>query len=254
MVGIAAVTLACLMSINRPPALPRFVQSSGGVVRGANGLYTPTLSGTINPFPDVLQGLDDGKLWGNVQLVNGVLCGTTISPSPPYDDSIMLVPGLWGDNITITATIVRTGNALAATSQEVELLVCGEIGPYWARFYEVQLSVHGSTTYANIVRWNGGGGNVIANYTELALVTGTPVVANGDTFRARKVGNTIFCELDQGSGFSTLTSTDITAAAANPYGPNVYKRGLVGSGYFQQGGSLGNLPDFGLKDLQFSAP
>jgi hypothetical protein len=242
------------VSINRPGGFSRIVQPSGVATRG--GVFTPTLSGSVNPFPGALHGLSDAFNWGDVRLVNDRLHGTTVSGGPPYDDSIMLFPGTWGDDVRITATLYRTGDASAASSQEVELLLCGEIGPFWAAFYECMISVHASNIYADIIRWNGGGGSVIANYTFLKHQTaGVPAVANGNVFRAEKVGNIITTYLDSGAGFVQMATADITTdpAEANAYGKSVYTRGMPGIGFFQRGGTSANLLDFGATNLQISA-
>lgn len=220
---------------------------------------TPDLSGSnANPYTigSPKHGLTNGVNWGDVRLVSNRLHGTTVSGGPPYDDSVMVFPGTWGDTITITCTIYRTGDNLAASSQEVELLLCGEIGPNWAAFYECMISVHGSSLYADIIRWNGGGGNVIANYTFLKHQTaGVPVVANGNIFKAEKIGNTITTYLDSGSGFVQMATADIRTdpAAQNPYGPSIYTRGYPGIGFFQRGGASSNLLDFGATNLTISS-
>jgi hypothetical protein len=88
--------------MNRPGALERLVLPTGCARRGASGTYSPDLSGAdANPFmgSGALHGLDDGKNWGNVQLVSHRLHGTVVSAASgaPYDDSIVLFPGTYGD-------------------------------------------------------------------------------------------------------------------------------------------------------------
>lgn len=239
------------MGINRPGGFTRYVLPSGVASRGTSGLFTPDLSGgDVNPYPG-LNGLADGKLWNDVRLVSNRLHNTAISGGPPYDDGIVLWPGSYGDNVTMTATIYRTGTPLPGPpdTQEVELLICGSIGPYHASFYECQYGV-GGNPYANIVRWNGGGGTAIGQFTEFGLQTGTPAAQNGDVLKATKVGSVITVYLNNVS----MTSADVSAAGANIYGPATYARGFVGVGFFQRGGTSGNLLEYGLSNITVTAP
>jgi hypothetical protein len=107
-----------------------------------------------------------------------------------------------------------------------------------------------SNPYNDIVRWNGGGGNALVNYTDIHTQLSTPAIANGDEWKVVKVGNTITCYTN---GVQTNTG-DVSSAAANVYGPSIYPRGYVGIGFFQRSGTQGNLLEFGAYNIVITAP
>lgn len=240
------------MSLNRPGSFDRIVLPSGTPTRG--GLYTPTLSGSVNPYQNTIQGLDDCKSWNNVRLVSGVLCPTAISGGPPYDDNIMFWPGCWGYDVEMVGTIYRTstnGDPAGSSSQELEFLMCGNVGPNFVAMYEMMIAVHPTNLYADIVRWNGPQNQFTAleHYT-----AGLSASQNSWQFKAKKVGAILSLELNTGSGFSQIGSAhDTTGDAAHAYGPARYTGGLVGAGMWQRGGTTPLLLDFGWSAVSIQA-
>lgn len=245
--------------MNRPGALDRIVMPSGVSRIGGTGLWTPPLSGADeNPYKYGWQGATDGLLWANVRVVSNRFHGTIINfAASQYDDSVCLFPGVWGDDLTMTGTIYRGPNATAATSQEVEFLMCGCAGPNWWSMYELMVSVHGSSLYSDIVRWNGPTGQ----FDPLQHVTNptAPIIGDGDIFKATKVGpllTTYYARAASPSTFNQMAQVDISTgpgAPANAYGPARYTRGLVGVGFWQRAGSASNLTEFGLYNVQIQA-
>lgn len=239
------------MGVNRPGSLARYLWNTSGGIRGASGSFTPDLTGSSNPYPNTIQGLDDCKINNNVRLVNGVLCGTAISGGPPYDDNVMFWSGTWGVNQTIVATIARSGDGSASSSQECELLFRANPGPSLVSLYEVMISVHPTNLYADIVRWNGAADqfDILRHHT-----AGLSASQNGWQFKGDITGTTARMYLDTGSGFSQLgTDLDLTSAPANPYGPTTYTSGLVGVGFWQRGGTSPLLTEFGWSGLTITA-
>jgi hypothetical protein len=233
---------------------------------GSSGTYTLPLSGADqNPYVlgGAIQGLSDLKSWNNIRLVSNRLHPTAISGGPPYDDCVMGFPGTWGDDVTITATIYRGPNSTAATSQEVELTFCMNIGEYSCAMYECLVSVHGSSLYADIVRWNGPVGTVAGGadnaFTPLDHQTNptVPIIGDGDIFKATKVGTVLtsyYARAATPTSFNQMCQHDTAGDTVSPWGPAKYTRGMVGVGFWQRGGATSNLLEFGLTNVTFTAP
>lgn len=222
-------------------------------MRGGSGLYAPSAAIDQNPYGTGLHGLTDAFDWNNVRTVSNRFHATAINGGPPYDDSIMFFPGTWGDDVEVTATIYRGPNATAATFQEVEVLMCGEIGPHWARFYELMVSVHGTALYSDIARLNG----PISQFDFLEHFTSAPVIGDGDIFKATKVGailSTYYARAATPTSFNLMAQHDTATDAVSAYGPARYLRGFVGIGFWQRGGATSNLLEYGLQNVSIVAP
>jgi hypothetical protein len=221
-----------------------------GVARvGGSGLWTPPPSGDENPYKYGIHGLTDGRAWSDIRVVSDRFHGTIVNfAASNYDDGVVLFPGVWGDNVRITFQIYRGPNATAAISQEVEALFCGCAGPYWWSMYEALVSVHGSSLYADLARWNGPQNQ----FDQLQHVTNptAPIIADGDWFKVEKIGAVVTSYYARAATPTTwvqLCSVTLTSSPpVNPYGPTVYTRGLVGLGIWQRGGSASNLLEFGI--------
>lgn len=247
--------------MNRPGAFDRIVLPSGCAARGAGGVFSLDLTGSNrNPYPNVLQGKSDLLVRQDIQLAGNWLCPTAINGGPPYDDNCMFVPGVWGDDVLMVATLgVAAGQSGTATSQELGCLVCGDCTAGQVRAYEIMIAVHPTNLYADIVRWNGSriadqsdttGFDILQHFT-----AGLSAVQTGWRLKAMKVGNLLSSYLDTGGGFSQLgSSIDITSAPSNPYGPQAFKRGLVGVNAWQRGGVTGDLTKIGISALDITAP
>lgn len=250
--------------MNRPGAFDRIVLPSGSAMRGASGSFTVSVSGADqNPYPNVLQGRTDLRVRQDIQLAGNWLCPTVINGGPPYDDNCMFFPGTWGDDVVIVGTIgIAAGQSGTASSQELGFLVCGDCTAGQVRAYEIMIAVHPTNLYADIVRWNG---SVIADQSGTTgfdilqhTTAGLTASQNGWKFKAMKVGNLLSSYLDTtgtGNSFSQLGSAiDITSAPANPYGPKVFTRGLVGVNAWQRGGINGDLTKIGWASMDVTAP
>lgn len=222
-----------------------------GYARQQGVLYSPVLSGSSSLYiPGNLHGLQDGGDWGNVKLNNGVLCGTTVSPAPPYNDSVTLIRGTSSPNIQLVSTVYRGANSTAANSQECEHLLNGTITSGVASFYESMMAVHGTNIYVDLVRWNG----PLNSFTILRHITaGLSAAQNGWLFKTTKIGPMIRIYIDDGGGFDEITTFDVSTADANPNGATVYTGGLAGIGFYQRGGAAGNLLEFGWSALTITA-
>lgn len=241
--------------MNRPGAFDRIVLPSGSAMRGASGVYSPILSGAdVNPYPGVLQGRTDLQVRQDIQLAGNWLCATAINGGPPYDDNCCFWPGTWGDDVVMVGTIgIAAGQSGTASSQELGFLVCADCTAGQVRAYEIMIAVHPTNLYADIVRWNGSRIADQSNTTGFDILehttAGLTASQNGWRFKAVKAGNLLSSFLDTGSGFSQLGSAfDITSAPANPYGPKVFTRGLVGVNAWQRGGTVGDLTKNGWAD------
>lgn len=237
------------MGNNRPIALGVLSPTCFSQGIGARGgTYSFTPSGTQDRLDGWIHGGVDGLDWGDVKVVSGVMHGNNTSGSPPYSDPTALLPGVWGVNQTVQAT-VKTTNQQGAINQEVECRLRSHISPHICRGYEVlfRCQTNGGGWYGDIVRWNG----PLNDFTALLHATGFSLVDN-DVIKATITGAVIKGFINDVEVMSYDTTSD--TAPSSGAGPARYTSGLPGIGFFQNNGSASLLTDFGLRDVTITAP
>lgn len=206
--------------------------------------YSTSFSATENPISEGgnwLNGAADGTSWGNVKTSSSQAHGTIINGAPPFDDSTAVVSGSWGSNQTVTATVKINGTN-ATTQEEVELRVNTTITASSITGYECDFNVKNGNTYVTIVRWNGALNDFTYCVNGGTCSSGSPTstafnALDGDTISCVSSGGTITLTINGVTRFSTSDAT--------------YSNGGPGVGFWQEGGTTGNLLDFGL--ASFSA-
>jgi hypothetical protein len=181
--------------------------------------YTTTFPLTENPISENnvwINGGVTGLDWRNVRTTPGLAFGTQTG-SAGFDDSIAILPGTWGQDQTVTATVHSVNQQTGSIFEEVELLLHFQINAHSARGYEVNFRcTHDGTQYTQVVRWNG----PLGNFTRLDSRAG-PGISNGDTVKATIVGSLITVYINNVAIFSV---NDTTWTDGNP-----------GMGFFLQG-------------------
>lgn len=207
--------------------------------------YQTNFPATENPISESgrwrnggAQGID----WGNVQTSGGQAHGTVISGAPPFNDSTAVLTGAWGPNQYAKST-VRINSADASSQQEIELRTNTTIIAHSITGYEFDVNVKNGQAYLVIVRWNGPLNNFTFCVNGGGCTSSSPTVVNipainGDVFEANTIGSkhTLYK-----NGVSVFSTTDGT-----------YTGGSPGIGFWQTGGTTGNLLDFGLTNFSAS--
>ena len=199
--------------------------------------YTTNFPLTENPISESGAWINGGTVgldWANVRTTPGKAFGTQVPGTGSYyGDSTAVLAGNWGPDQTLTAGVY---SANLSTNGEVELRLRTTITAHSITGYEVNfLAKNNSSSYTQIVRWNG----PIGNFTVLADVSGSATqIANGATIKATIVGNVITAYVNN---VQVAQSTDSTYATGSP-----------GIGFFLSGGSSSLNADFGLTNFTAS--
>ena len=175
----------------------------------------PTNENPISENGNWLNGsTNSGGRWDNVQTVNGVAQDTAVqstSGNHNYDDALAILTGVWGANQTACGTVyINPGwSGRNSGTHEVEIHLRSALSSGNASGYEINYSVEtDANRYAQIVRWNGPGGN----FTGIASVL-PPVLNNGDVICATIAGTTITATRN---GTAFLTTTDSVFSSGAP--------------------------------------
>ena len=186
--------------------------------------YCTTFSLTEDPISENNAWTNGGAVgldWSNVQTTPGLAFGTQSGPAgPPFNDSIAILNGTWGNDQTVTATVHSINQQTGAIFEEVELLLRFQITAHIARGYEVNFRcTHDGSQYTQVVRWNG----PLNNFTMLdqRVGPGIPGIKDGDSVKATIVGNVITVYIN---GNLIFKVTD-----------NVFTSGNPGMGFYLQG-------------------
>lgn len=204
--------------------------------------YATSFPVTENPISQGscwINGGATGIGWGNVQTSSGQAHGTVISGAPPFNDSTAVLAGAWGPNQDAKATVVVTNGADSATQQEIELRTNTTATANSITGYEFDANIRNGQAYVLIVRWNGprdnftfcvNGGTCTGVQSENNFAVHT-----GDIVEANTVGSLHRLLVNGVVQFSTTDGT--------------YTGGSPGIGFWQLGGTIGNLLDFGLTNF-----
>jgi hypothetical protein len=179
-----------------------------------------------------ITGLD----WADVAILPGLAYGIesgTRLGKGAYDDSTVLLTGIWGSDQAAEAT-AHTINQNEAMSQEVELRLRSSLSAHTATGYEINFRcLKTDSAYPEITRWNG----PLGDFKYLARQRGLRYgVANGDIVKATVIGNVITAYIN---GVRVLQAVDDTYVNGNP-----------GMGFFLRGDSIVNR-DYGF--IRFTA-
>lgn len=199
--------------------------------------YSTTFSLTETPISETnlwINGDAVGLDWRDVKTENGVAWGPETG-SDGYDDPTALVAGSWGPDQTATA-IVYIGTRNNGITPEVELRLRSTITKTNNQGYEFLFSCVSGTTYAQIVRWNGGLGDfdIIGSGSITTLNTGDEIKAtavgdlltlylrgseichvNDSTFTQGKPGIGFYCQSGAATADHALTSFTATDGLAD---------------------------------------
>jgi hypothetical protein len=173
--------------------------------------YSTTFPLTENPISENnvwINGRVTGLDWTNVRTTPGLAFGTQTG-SAGFDDSIAILPGTWGPDQTVTATVHSVNQQTGNIFEEVELLLRFQITAHSARGYEVNFRcTHDGTQYTQVVRWNG----PLGDFSPLDSRAG-PGISNGDTVKATIIGSLITVYINNVAIFSV---NDTTWTVGNP--------------------------------------
>lgn len=205
--------------------MPRII-SAAQLLRASYSTLFPLVENPISEGGNWINGGTVGLDWTNCSSEGGLAIGHEVGASAT--DATSVLTGAWKADQDITA-VVHTINQVDGCFQEAEMRLRTVITPHSITGYEV--SWHLSTTasaYVIIVRWNGPQGN----FTYLFNDGGGAqyAVTNGDTLRAKIVGNVITAYIN---GVQKAT-VDITSL-----GGIVYSTGAPGMGFNLESANLG---------------
>ncbi len=224
---LALLFVACAPRPAAMPAptstLPSVPQTRAAVlqVAGAHS-YSTTFSGSENPISEGGNWINGGAVgldWTDVATTPGKVFGTQHGDSAnPFDDSIAVLSGTWGDDQAASATVFVSSVPMKCCP-EVELHLRRTISPHFSGGYEFNCSVTPVSTYMGIVRWPGPIGATIDSFTTIAARSDMGC-ADGDVLGATAVGSTLTFYKN---GVPVLSGTDAT-----------YTGGAPGVGFFLQ--------------------
>lgn len=181
---------------------------------GPTKSYTTAFPLTENPVfegGNWSNGRTDGIDWFNVATRPGLAYGTQLDAGG-FSDSTAILTGDWGPDQTVQATVHSINQSDSDyVVEEVELRLRSTISPHRITGYEVNFRCSKtSSTYTEIVRWNG----PLGKFTYLDHKRGSSYgVANGDVVKATMIGNTITVYVN---GVQVEQATDSTYGAGNP--------------------------------------
>lgn len=204
--------------------------------------YFPAAQNPVSEGSAWINGGSVGLDWSNIAVNTlGLTVGTQSGvASPPTNDSIAVLAGIWGPDQTVQQ-VVRTINQPAGNVfEEIECLLRFSISAHVAKGYEVLFSVN--KLYAQIVRWNGA-----LNTFELIGTGIPPALRTGDVLKATITGLAVPTIKGYINGVEVVSTTD-----DGSHGGAAYTSGNPGMGlFFQDDGSGGVIGDYGV--TSFSA-
>lgn len=206
--------------------------------------YTTNFPATENPISQGglwLNGAADGTSWGNVRTTPGLAFGTVVSGAPPFNDSTAVLKGTWAANQSASAVVHLTNGSDTDPQEEVELRLNTSITAGSITGYEFDYSVKSGTPYVVIVRWNGTLNSFCYINTGSTCTTPNLVsvaVHDGDVLSATNVNGLLTAYVN---GVVAATATDTT-----------YTNGSPGIGFWDEGGSTGDLAHFGFSSFSAS--
>jgi hypothetical protein len=165
--------------------------------------YQTSFPLTENPISEGgnwVNGQAQGVDWSNVSTIPGFARGQQVPGYGNYNDSVALVSGAWGANQTVRTT-VRNVSPGDSTIREVEIRLRSTVTGHNSTGYEVYWSAQPFKPYLEVARWNG----PLNDFTILGSIKTGVGMANGDTFEATIVGDTITAYIN---GVQKLQVTD----------------------------------------------
>jgi hypothetical protein len=160
-----------------------------------NNTYTTNFPATETPISQGgkwLNGYTNGLDWGDVYTRGGTAgyaYGTTISPSPPFNDSIAILNiGRWTQDQTVCGTVyISKSLTRSGFYPEVELATNFSLSAHNAAGYIFSYSVLNPAAYATIGIWYG----PLNHYKLLVQNSRPPTLNDGDTICGTNVGGTL---------------------------------------------------------------
>jgi len=179
-------------------------------------------------------GKTTGLDWADVATTPGFAFGTQTG-SGGYDDSTALLSGSWGPDQSVTATVHTVNQTGGKVYEEVEIRLRSALAPHRNTGYEINFRcLRNSSSYVQIVRWNGPLGDFTYLADEKGVLKG---IKDGDVLRATIKGNVITAYIN---GVKVAQAADNTFAGGSP-----------GIGFFIQG-AAGVNRDFGFTRITAS--
>jgi hypothetical protein len=199
--------------------------------------YSTAFPGSEAPLSEAgnwTGGKTTGLDWADVATTPGFAFGMQTG-SGGYDDSTALLSGRWGPDQSVTATVHTVNQTGGKVYEEVEIRLRSTIAPHSNIGYEINFRcLRNSSSYVQIVRWNG----PLGDFTYLADEKGVQKgIKDGDVLRATVKGNVIIAYIN---GVKVAQAADSTFAGGSP-----------GIGFFIQG-AAGVNRDFGFTRITAS--
>jgi hypothetical protein len=178
--------------------------------------YSTNFNTNESPISESGAWRNNGIDWTAVTVANGFAFGAQPSGSPAFDDSISVLSGFPPDQ-SATA-VIHVDGTLNSGTHEVEILLRFSISPHDAHGYECNLSFGPTSSYTEIVRWNG----PLGSY-DYVNRSNSVAPHEGSVLSATIVGNIITVTLDG----VVINTTDITSI-----GGTVWTTGNPGMGFW----------------------
>lgn len=185
----------CFSSISIPPEPSKRV-------------YTTGFDVAENPLSESgawLLGQREGVDWADVRTIGGNAIGKNRTPN--YSDPTAILAGTWAADQEVEAVVFRTGTGTAR--REIELRLRATLTPNYCRNYEVIFRAYNASPNLQIVKWPG---PRATSSSQFVFLYGSPstanIIADGDTIKARIVGNTITAYIN---GVLRATVTDFSS-------------------------------------------
>lgn len=162
----------------------------GSGVQAPNGSYSTTFSGgNENPIDEDgvwVNGNTVGLDWGDVAITNGIAHGKHVNE--PFSDPTAILTGTFSADQECEGVIQGVDTQGASCGAEVELRLRSVVSANVNRGYELLYSTRTTSTYMQLVRWDGPVGE--GNFEVLATwnLPTIPAPANGYKVKYRCTG------------------------------------------------------------------
>jgi len=172
----------------------------------------PAAENPVSESGNWINGGTTGLDWTDVRTTTGKAFGTQSgNDSNPFNDSVALLTGSWGNDQVAQATLYVTSTP-ASCCVEVELRLRSTITAHSSTGYEFGCSIASSSPYMGITVWPGELQPTLNDYPTVAFRGDTGCV-DGDVLGATAVGSTLtFFK----NGEAVLSGTDTTFSEGAP--------------------------------------
>lgn len=172
--------------------------------------YSTNFDLTENPLREGgrwFEGKTDYLTNNDIRSASGVAIATAFNnPAGPFDDSIALINGAFGNNQSISGTVFRAGGYTPPANHELNLFLRGGLNGSFLRGYELNLSLNGD--YGFFMLWKGLTNTVVTSFTQLASIS-HPSLSDGDVVYFEIVGTVLTAKV----GVTTIGTYDTSGDA-----------------------------------------